>query len=144
MNHETSHDTTSRACSEVPDKGDDTLLGKEEDERRPARVASPPGNPAEVLRLPPRRAHEASHMWRGSGTELPSSGNVDPMAMDKCPRCDTRGNTKEMFHCEGCEEAFHPSCVSRIRPKGTKDPRLETYVCPQCRLTQNVWGPYAK
>lgn len=57
----------------------------------------------------------------------------DPLAWDKCAVCRTRGNYRHMFHCDGCEEAFHPGCLARRSPRNHDDPRFTSFTCRRCR-----------
>ena len=56
----------------------------------------------------------------------------DPLAWDRCAVCRTRGHYQHMFHCDDCEEAFHPGCLARRSPRNHGDPRFTSFTCKQC------------
>ena len=58
--------------------------------------------------------------------------NAHPLAWDVCRNCQLRGAYRDMFHCWGCEEAFHPLCISAIGAKKPRDPRYYDFLCPGC------------
>ena len=55
-----------------------------------------------------------------------------PLAWDVCPNCQLRGEYRDMFHCTGCEKAFHPLCISAMGVRKTRDPRYYNFLCPGC------------
>ena len=55
-----------------------------------------------------------------------------PLAWDVCRNCQLRGAYRDMFHCGGCEEAFHPLCVSALGAEKPRDPRYYDFLCPGC------------
>jgi hypothetical protein len=56
----------------------------------------------------------------------------DPMEWNKCPCCLRRGHAKQMFTCDGCEESFHPKCVTKRLPTNSNDKRYAEFLCPGC------------
>ena len=58
--------------------------------------------------------------------------DAHPLARDVCPNCQLRGAYRDMFHCWGCEEAFHPLCISAIGAEKRRDPRYCNFLCPGC------------
>ena len=60
------------------------------------------------------------------------TSNAHPLAWDVCRNCQLRGAYRDMFHCWGCEEAFHPLCVSAIGAEKCRDPRYYDFLCPGC------------
>jgi hypothetical protein len=55
-----------------------------------------------------------------------------PLAWDVCRNCRLRGAYHDMFHCGGCEEAFHPLCISAIGAERRRDPRYHDFLYPGC------------
>lgn len=68
---------------------------------------------------------------------------VDPMNLNKCAHCEKRGHCLDMFVCEGCENSFHPGCVSECLPRDNTDPRFSSYVCPACTSQRHLFPPYS-
>ena len=60
------------------------------------------------------------------------ASSAHPLAWDVCRNCQLRGAYRDMFHCWGCEEAFHPLCISAIGAKKPRDPRYYDFLCPGC------------
>ena len=63
----------------------------------------------------------------------PERDDDHPLAWDRCAICRSRGNYRHMFHCDGCEEAFHPGCLARRSPRNHGDPRFISFTCRRCR-----------
>ena len=61
-----------------------------------------------------------------------SNKEGDPLAWDRCAICKLRGYSPQMFHCDDCEEAFHPGCSARRSPRNHHDPRFQSFTCKQC------------
>ena len=61
-----------------------------------------------------------------------------PLAWDACARCQLRGAYHDMFHCWGCEEAYHPLCISAIGADKPRDPRYHNFLCPGCAEDNTV------
>lgn len=68
---------------------------------------------------------------------------ADPVNLNKCAHCEKRGHYSEMFVCEGCENCFHPECVSENLPRDGTDPRFRNYLCPMCTFQQHLFPPYS-
>ena len=68
---------------------------------------------------------------------------ADPVDLNRCAHCAKRGHYSEMFVCEGCENSFHPGCVSENPPRDGNDPRFENYLCPMCISQRHLVPPYS-
>ena len=64
--------------------------------------------------------------------------NEHPLAWDAYQNCQLRGEYRDMFHCMGCEKAFHPFCVSTIGAGKPHDPRYYEFLCPSCAENNTV------
>ena len=62
----------------------------------------------------------------------PREDEDNPLAWDRCAICRSRGNYRHMFHCDGCEEAFHPGCLARKSPRNHDDSRFTSFTCRSC------------
>jgi hypothetical protein len=76
-------------------------------------------------------------------TNPPNQEFADPMTLNKCAHCDKRGHYSGMFVCDGCENCFHPGCVSENPPRDDKNPRFEDYLCPMCISRRHLFPPYS-
>ena len=74
----------------------------------------------------------------------PSHSNSNEQ--DRCAKCAQIGNTREMFTCIECKEAWHPSCATDYPPKDENDPRYRAYFCIPCArmASRRQWAPKRK
>ncbi|XP_078161083.1 uncharacterized protein LOC144556569 [Carex rostrata] len=73
---------------------------------------------------------ESEFFQQTEGSDSDDSQNDSPTGGIQCTVCQEVGKYEWLFHCNHCQDSYHPLCVCSDTYQGSRDPRYNSWICP--------------
>ncbi|XP_078165505.1 uncharacterized protein LOC144560201 [Carex rostrata] len=74
---------------------------------------------------------ESEFFQQTEGSDSDDSQNDLPTGGIQCTVCQEVGKYEWLFHCNHCQDSYHPLCVCSNTYQGSRDPRYNSWICPR-------------